>query len=672
MPEVHVLPEFIANQIAAGEVVQRPSSVVKELVENSIDAGATQITIEIRGAGKTSIRILDNGCGMTPNDARLSFERHATSKITSAEDLYSIRTLGFRGEALPSIASVSRVELITRTADALSGFRLELEGGRIVGESETGAPVGTSFTVQQLFYNTPARLKFLKSDSTESTHITTTVTHLALAYPNISFRLMNDGREVLHLPAATDPRERIIGVLGREIDRDLLTLTDEIPEMKLRGYICRPAYTRLNWSHWMVFVNGRFVIHRPLNNAALEGYHGFLMTGRYPVGVLFVEIDPARVDVNVHPTKLEVKFVKERDVQQAVILAIQRTLRQQSVIPEFQSRIESYDNLSGANAFPSDETLKDPLLQSDPRPIQTPGYKPVSSDNSYPGSVATPKFPDYRRMDFYNQVQKTLSDRSVLKDWYMACEPVTGDLLATVQPVSEIPNDPPAGINPESRPFQRPSCAAEAGAEEGLPAEPELFTDMFPELEPLAQLDETYIICRQGTDLMIVDQHAAHERILFERLLPKMESQAPAIQPLLIPVTIDLTPRETSLLEEYQEDIRAMGIDIEPLTRNTWAVRAVPELLDGINVQEIIRDLLDSFTSYADRLATDQLRYQIASVMSCRAAIKAGDSQTQQEWQSLINRLRDCSNPYTCPHGRPTVIRLSKTELEKKFKRTGA
>ena len=346
MSKIQVLPEHIANKIAAGEVIERPASVVKELVENAIDASATQIIIEVQNAGKKLIRVVDNGGGMSPEDAKLAFERHATSKISQLDDLFCIHTLGFRGEALSSIASVSKLELITRPAGNVSGTRIDIEGGRFINVSESGTPVGTSFTVYQLFYNTPARLKFLKSDVTEISHITSVVTHLALASPEISFRLIVDGKETVRLPAAKELRDRVIEILGKETDHDLIKILSDSGEFKIKGFIARPALTRISWSHFMCFVNGRYVVSRQMNNAVLEGYHGFLMGGRYPVGILFLEMDPKLVDVNVHPTKREVRFLHERQVQQAIIEATQRTLRQQSVIPDIQQKfVEPIENL---------------------------------------------------------------------------------------------------------------------------------------------------------------------------------------------------------------------------------------------------------------------------------------------------------------------------------------
>ncbi len=662
MPKIQVLPEQIANKIAAGEVVERPASVVKELLENAIDAGATQITVEIRDAGKKLIRVVDNGSGMIREDAALAFERHATSKLKTEEDLFAISTLGFRGEALPSIASISKVELITRTQESISGTRIQIDGGNFIDVTETGAPVGTSFSVYQLFFNTPARLKFLKSDTTESNHITSAITHLALAYPSVSFRLLMDGKETLRLSSTPELRDRVVDILGKETERELLAASYTPGDgLDISGFIARPAYTRINWSHFMTFVNGRFVISRLLNAAVQEGYHGFLMTGRFPVGIVFVQIDPRLVDVNVHPAKREVRFRHERDIQQAVVEAVRQTLRRQSVIPEIQtSFVEPV------------EQLKEPLLNQPPfnntgithfqAPLH-PGH--LKSGNSTQGGGWTSPSQvkrDYRKSDFTQMVREAISHRksSPVSEEVESHGPGLPGLGET-----EVPQEI------ESPKRKRPLCAAES-ASPAIAAETPLFQDKLPFLEPLAQLDETYIICRSGSDLLILDQHAAHERILFDRLLPKMENQAPMIQPLLIPEVVELSARESALLEEYQEELKTMGMEVESVGKNSYAIRSLPSLIDSAEPKELLRDLLDSFGSLSGQLPTDEIRYQMAAVMSCRAAIKAGDYQNEMEWKTLVKQLGETLHPYTCPHGRPTLIRLSKTELEKRFKRTGA
>jgi DNA mismatch repair protein MutL len=677
MPKIQVLPETIANKIAAGEVIERPASVVKELLENAIDAGATQITVEIRDAGKKLIRVVDNGSGMSKEDAALAFARHATSKLVNEEDLFAIRTLGFRGEALPSIASISKVELITRTQDSISGTRIQMDGGKLIDVTETGAPVGTSFSVYQLFFNTPARLKFLKGDTTENNHITSAINHLALAYPAIGFRLLMDGRETLRFSPAAELRDRVVDILGKETDRELLSLGYTPGEgLEMSGFIARPALTRIKWSYFQTFVNGRFVISRLLNGAVQEGYHGFLMTGRFPVGILFLQIDPRLVDVNVHPAKREVRFRHEADIRQAVIEAVKQSLRRQSVIPEIQtSFVEPIEH------------LKEPLLHQETpvnkgissasgfsKPAMATGYsqpKPYQG-GKYPSATPQPAVKrDYRRPDFNRMIQEALSHRkttpAVTETAIIPENSPAQGLPGFVEPAA------PQDFTPPKR--KRPLCAAEVETEDSgatTAAETPLFQDKLPFLEPIAQLDETYIICRSGSDLLILDQHAAHERILFDKLLPKMENQAPLVQPLLIPEVIELSARESALLEEYQEELKSMGMEIESVGKNSFAIRSLPSLIDRADPRELLRDLLDSFGSLSGALPTDEIRYQMAAVMSCRAAIKAGDYQNELEWKTLVKQLGETSHPYTCPHGRPTLIRLSKAELEKRFKRTGA
>lgn len=639
MSKIQVLPEAIANKIAAGEVIERPSSVVKELVENSIDAGASQIAVEIRNAGKKLIRVVDNGSGMNKDDAKLAFERHATSKISSAEDLFAIHTLGFRGEALPSIASVSKLQLVTRTGDSLSGIKIEMDSGKLIGITDAGAPIGTTISIHDLFFNTPARLKFLKSDFTEISQITTIVTHLALAYPGISFRLLLDGKEIFHSTSVTDLRDRVVAVLGKETEKELLKMESEESGLKVIAYIGRPSLTRKNWFSLLVFVNGRFISNRSINNAVYEGYHGFLMVGRYPVGVLFLQIDPKDVDVNVHPTKREVRFVNEKRVQELIVSAVKKTLQQTQLIPEIKTT--------------------------------TPSDSPSLTKEGEGG-----RSKDFKRPDFNQQIQQALQSRQqplpTLSTPPSPPVPTSSPVGATGRSPLQNPTVPQAKEKERKR--KRPSCAAESeeSTVDFIESQRPISDTNFPDLFPLAQLDETYIICRSGDDLLIVDQHAAHERVLFDKLLPKMEQTTPNIQHLLIPVNVELSARESALLQEYLGDIQAMGMEIDSLGGNTFTIRAIPQLVEHADYREILLDLLDTFSNLNNRLPTDQLRYKMAAVMSCRAAIKAGDSQNKSEWMTLVKQLQQTQHPYTCPHGRPTVIRLTKSELEKRFKRTGA
>lgn len=646
MSKIQVLPEAIANKIAAGEVIERPASVVKELVENSIDAGATQIAVEIRNAGKRLIRVVDNGTGMTKDDAKLAFERHATSKISSAEDLFAIHTLGFRGEALPSIAAVSKLQLVTRTGDSLSGIKIEMDGGKLIAITDAGAPIGTTISVHDLFFNTPARLKFLKSDFTEISQITTIVTHLALAYSSVSFRLLLDGKETFHSAAVTDIRDRVVAVLGKETEKELLKMESEDTGLKLTGYIGKPSLTRKNWFSFLVFVNGRFVVNRPVTNALYDGYHGFLMVGRYPVGILFIQIEPKDVDVNVHPTKREVRFVNEKRVQDLIVTTVKKTLQQTQLIPEMRENTTPHS----IPLLTKEREFKGEVLQ------ETGDRRPETITQQT----------EFKRPDFNQQIQQALQGKQ---------EPLL--VKSEVQsPKSEIKTGVKVFSSSKdvTKNRKRISCAAEVDETtvDFIESQRPISDSNFPELFPIAQLDETYIICRSGDDLLIVDQHAAHERVLFDKLLPRMEQTTPNIQHLLIPVNVELSARESALLQEYLNDIQVMGIEIDSLGGNTFTIRAVPQLVEHADYREIVLDLLDTFSNLNNRLPTDQLRYKMAAVMSCRAAIKAGDSQNKSEWMTLIKQLQQTQHPYTCPHGRPTVIRLSKSELEKRFKRTGA
>ncbi|MFB3896335.1 MAG: DNA mismatch repair endonuclease MutL [bacterium] len=617
MSKIKVLSEKVANQIAAGEVIERPASVVKELVENAIDADATQITIEIKEAGQKYLRIMDNGFGMVPEDAELAVERFATSKLVNAADLFEIHTLGFRGEALPSIASVSKFEMITRSEEHIAGTKITIEGGIKKEVREIGAPVGTTIKVQDLFYNTPARLKFLKSDSTELAQISAVVSHLALGYPQIYFKLIIDGKESLNLPPVTEIRDRIIAILGKETAAELIPLPSR---NIIAGYIAKPSLTRNNWSGFMSFVNNRFVTNRTITRAVFEGYHTLLPVQRYPVGVIFINLDPKLIDVNVHPTKREVRFVEEREVFGAVLETIRFALHQATLIPEIKTEIPSSNP---------------PKADQIPNKIQTPSSK---SQTKEPEPAVQTQF----------EVKPIVPEKAIPESRGEALlRPQIGRLNES--PLPQPPQELPSEIRNHKS---------------------EIDSSGFPELEPLAQLDETYILCKSGEDLLIIDQHAAHERILYDRVYPKLRNQEPISQLLLFPETFELGIKESIMLQEYMAEIHRYGFEIEHFGGDTYTIRAVPEFISELDYRQLIIDILDTLDTIGKRLPTDEMIERMTTFLVCRSAVKAGDIQQAEEWKKLVYDLQHTTSPYTCPHGRPTVIRLSKAELEKRFKRT--
>lgn len=616
MNKIKVLSEKVANQIAAGEVVERPASVVKELVENSIDAEPTQITIEIKGAGRKYIRISDNGSGMTRADAELAVERFATSKIESASDLLAIHTLGFRGEALPSIAAVSKFELVTRSEESIAGTKIIIDGGTKKEVSEIGTPVGTMVKVQNLFFNTPARLKFLKSDTTELSQIVATVSHLALGYPQIYFKLTVDGKEIFNLPPVTAVRDRIVAILGKETEPELIQLPSSniVSDCVVYGYIAKPTLTRNNWSGFMSFVNRRFVTNRTITRAVFEGYHTLLPVQRYPVGVMFIALDPKLVDVNVHPTKREVRFVQEKEVYESILETIRFALHQATLIPDIKQQLVTKN-------IPSSK------LQT-PNKIQIPKSK-FQAREQEPEPVVQTQF----------EIQSIETEGRKL-------QPAVG--------ISET----------KTRSFQP---IEQKSAPQVVIPKPD---SGFPEMEPLAQLDETYILCRSGEDLLIIDQHAAHERILYDRLMPKLQNQESIMQLLLFPATIELPAKEAMILEEYKNELQNYGFELEHFGGNTYTLRAVPEIIVDTDYRQLILDIIDNLSTIGKRIPTEEMQERIVTFLVCRAAVKAGDSQQMPEWKKLVFDLQHTTSPYTCPHGRPTIIRLTKTELEKRFKRT--
>ncbi len=561
---IRILSPEVVSKIAAGEVIERPASVVKELIENSIDAGASEIKVEVRQGGRRLMRVIDDGEGIPAEEVELAFERHSTSKLKDAEDLYRIATLGFRGEALPSIAAVSKVTMVTRTKEQEVGVLLRLEGGKAIKRQKKGAPPGTVVSVEDLFFNTPARLKFLRKDSTEGGHISDLVTRYALAYPSIRFSLLSEGRTLFRSTGSGSLYDVLIEVYGLETARQMLEiaplqgpLAEEGEGPKISGYVGAPGLHRASGRYLTIFINGRWVRDQLLGYAIKEAYHTLLPKGRHPVAVVRLDLSPEEVDINVHPAKAEVRFRRSGEVFAAVQKAVRHTLK-------------------GA-----------------PIPV-----------------VASPRWAPEPRTPI--------------------SRPSPGQMALEVQRTEEIV--PPKKI---------------------------------PLLRVLGQLGRTYIITEGPEGMYLIDQHAAHERVLYERLLSERAKMAVSSQSLLEPLTLDLDPEEAAILEEKQETLRSWGFDLEPFGGQTYLLRAVPAILKGGDLSQAVREVIDEASRQAARWEEE-----FVISLACHGAVRAGQTMSDGEMRELVRQLEETSSPRTCPHGRPTMIHLSAEQLQKEFGRS--
>jgi DNA mismatch repair protein MutL len=620
MSRVALLSEIVASQVAAGEVVERPASIVKELVENSLDAGARSIEVAIQRGGVALVRVTDDGCGMDRDDAMLCLERHATSKIRTGADLASIATLGFRGEALPSIASVSRFRLSTREPGALAGTEVLVNGGRIETVRDAGDAPGTMIEVRSLFFNLPARKKFLRAEATESSHVENQLHLLAIAHPQVRFTYLRDGRTVFQLPPVSRLLDRIRDLCG-EASADELMEISAAPQtdagLKISGYIGKPGVSRSNRSGQRVFVNGRAVENAAVNHALREGYHTALMKGRYPVTFLFLEMDPAAVDVNVHPAKREVRFREPGVVREAIIRAVRRTLE--------AGRAEWSRSF---HQPPLPESAAEPAVIS--TPPSPPGFRAELPENGDASHSFTP----------------TLSELALLPS-----APVLPAVSRAVSP--ELPL-----LEASSRPERIESRIPPlGGAASGGP------------FSILGVLGKLYVLMENAGGLVLVDQHAAHERILFEELRRRLEAHEVISQKLLLPLTLQLPPRDADWLREHLELLQKMGIGLEDFGGGSFMLDGLPPFLHVEKPLPLVREIIDSLQSAGAGASRLRLGEEMIAKTVCRHAVKANDRLREREVVRLIEDLLACELPYCCPHGRPTMIQLSYAELEKKFGR---
>ena len=640
MSKIQVLDQITIDKIAAGEVIERPASIVKELAENAIDAGAGAIVIEIKEGGISFIRITDNGCGIAKEDVSNAFLRHSTSKIRSVDDLMDIHTLGFRGEALSSIAAVSRVELITKTRENDFGITYRIEGGKEISIEETGAPDGTTFLVRQLFYNTPARRKFLKTPMTEASHVADLVTRLALSHPEISFQFINNGQSKIHTSGNGNLKDVIYHIYGRDIASHLLEVKAENEHLKLTGYIGEPIVSRGNRNFENYYINGRYVKSQMISKAIEDAYKDFTMQHKYPFTVLHLEVKGDLLDVNVHPTKMEVRFGNQQEVYNFLCEAIGRSLHHEELIPHVevpeppQSAEISFSSTASKEKNKKTEEKQSALCKNTGKT----GKKDL----------------DY----FMKQMRERVMSRHQEEE------------AEKIVPVHEITKS--NVIKEETVPYRS------TPAQDTVPEKPKqlnLFEEKLLDKQSvkehriIGQLFETYWLIEFQNSLYIIDQHAAHERVLYEKTLQGMKSRDYTSQNISPPIVSNLSMGEAQLLEKYMDQFTRIGFEFENFGPDSYAVCAVPDNLFSIAKKDLLMEMIDSLSDEIyTGLTPDVVDEKIAS-MSCKAAVKGNMKLSYAEADALIGELLALDNPYHCPHGRPTIISMSKREIEKKFKR---
>ena len=667
MGKIHVLSEIVANKIAAGEVVERPASVVKELLENSLDAGATRIRINVEAGGKRLIQITDNGCGMVRDDAMLAFERHATSKIKDAEDLLSVATLGFRGEALPSIASVSRLRLETRVADEAGGTVVEINGGKMARVEEAGLPGGTSITVRDLFFNTPARKKFLKSESTELSHIASLVTHYALAHPEKHFELHSATNAMLVAPAVAGHSERVYQVFGKEVLDQLIPVAAAQPlehgglpqpppwrreeqddedavqkkdpgEMRVSGFVSKPEIQKLNRNSIFVFVNGRLIRDRLVQHGLTEAYRNIIPPTVYPVVLLFLELPAEEVDVNVHPSKTEVRFRQQSIMHDFVRDSVRAALMKARPVPQFVTEIRARAT-AGEALTPGADWERSSALENSAEAFaaqpSAAGQAPSAFDE--PGASG---------FALQAPVAPPISARFQFEDG-IAVEANAG--VPVARGLESIPDN---------------GCAPALDVRDEEPTLSSLGT-----LRPLGQIRNSFILAVNEDGLWIIDQHVAHERVLFERVLKQRIAQKVESQRLLMPIIVELSPAQQAVFTEISDELQHNGFEVEAFGARSVAVKVAPAGVDAAAVEHMLHELLELISREEQSLNLEKIRARIAASIACHAAIKVNMPLEQNKMEWLLAELAKTDHPMSCPHGRPVVLRYSVKDIQKAFKR---
>lgn len=655
--KIAVLDQHTIDKIAAGEVVERPASVVKELVENAIDAGATAITVEIADGGKKLIRITDNGSGMEMEQVPVAFLRHATSKIEKVEDLETISSLGFRGEALSSIAAVSQVELITKTPSAISGVRYVIEGGQEKNFEEMGAPDGTTFLVRNLFYNTPARSKFLKSDTTEGNYINTLMEQLALSHPEVSFKYIQNKQVKLHSSGNYNVKDVIYNIYGRDIAKSILEVSYENDFMKIEGFVGKPEISRGNRSFENYYINGRYVKNNLITKAVEDGYKGFLMQHKFPFVSLHIEMEGNDLDVNVHPRKMEVRFARGPEVYDAIYETVRRALTKREMIPE----------VSVGREEPK-PVLKAPVQKSVevPEPFEVKRRAEKTEIlREEPPAYHTPLTKEEEQM-----FSGTLKEREE-KEEKKAEENTEENTKTIPETIAEKAEDKPAEEPLQEKEEQiQPAQKQEPEKEEQL----EFFKEklLAPESRSrhrlIGQLFDTYWLVQFEDSFYIIDQHAAHEKVYYERFVKQFEAQEITSQYISPPLIVSLSLEEEGRLKANEEYFHDFGFEIEPFGGREYCVSAVPSNLYGMNEESLFLEMLDSLSPDGENNPISLFTARLAT-MACKAAVKGNHQMSPQEADKLIDELLKLENPYHCPHGRPTIVSMTKSEIEKKFKR---
>lgn len=662
MPQIQVLDQITIDKIAAGEVIERPASIVKELVENSIDAKAASVTVEIQDGGISLIRITDNGSGIEREDIRNAFLRHSTSKIRKVEDLAHIASLGFRGEALSSISAVTRTELITKTKEDTFGTRYVIEGGVEQSLEDAGAPDGTTFLVRQLFYNVPARRKFLKTPMTEAGHVQDLLMRLALSHPEVAFTFINNGQTKMRTSGNGKLKDVIYSIYGREAAANLIELDYSMDGLVMKGYLGKPVITRGNRNFENYFVNGRYVKNAMLSKAIEDAYKDFLMQHKFPFVVIHFQVDGEKIDVNVHPTKMEMRFQRQQDVYNIVYEGVHRTLLEPELIPQVEA--------------PAPKVISQPKSESPfllkpktaPRPMEKkPEEKEEPHDEAYFMKKMKERVLSYHQRNSSAEVAKK---EQIFRPQAQA-ERIK-DALARAKEVEKQPQKQ-AEEQPElirETPVYETKPVTEEKAEQlNLFEEHLLKREKKAEYKLIGQVFETYWLVEFENSLYIIDQHAAHERVLYERTLKEMKNREFTAQYLSPPIILSLSMQEAQVLNENMDRFTRIGFEIEPFGGEEYAVRAIPDNLFGIAKKELLLEMLDDLTDGISTSMTPELIDEKVASMSCKAAVKGNNRLSAQEADALIGELLLLENPYHCPHGRPTIIAMTQRELEKKFKR---
>ena len=670
MPHIQVLDQVTIDKIAAGEVTERPASIVKELVENAIDAGASSVTLEIKDGGIDFIRVTDNGCGIAHDEVRSAFLRHSTSKIRNVEDLLRISSLGFRGEALSSIAAVTKTELITKEEDAEAGTKYVIEGGKEVSLEETGSPNGTTFLVHQLFYNVPARRKFLKTPVTEAGHVQDLLIHLALSHPEVAFLFKNNNQEKLRTSGNGKLKDVIYNVYGRDIAANLLEMDYETGGLRITGYLGKPVITRGNRNFENLFVNGRYVKSAMISKALEDAYKDFTMQHKFPFAVLHFHVDGETIDVNVHPTKMELRFQRQQEVYGAVYEGVHRRLLepeliQQASVPEPVTEVRKKEAKEEKKESPFLLKPRDGGVGTDAGTQTDTANTPERQDEDY--FIRKMK----ERVTAYHERMSSaeVSDRQGV----YRPEKQERKIRETVKYAAEMPEDtgkaPKAAEEAHDALEKIPEAAREKSRQLDLFEENFLKRDVRAQYKLIGQVFDTYWLVQFQDSLYIIDQHAAHERVLYERTLKGMSTREFTSQYLSPPIILTLTMQEARLLEENMDRFTSIGFEIEPFGPEEYAVRAVPDNLFGIAKKELLTEMLDDLADGLNTSMTPEMIDEKVASMSCKAAVKGNSRLSSQEVDELIRELLTLDNPYHCPHGRPTIIAMTKRELEKKFKR---